>query len=101
MRTALALAAAAVLALAPAARAESTPQAFDAAVTQILAQPYQPDYVPLGTDGAFAPALVATSRRRRTTPPARSRAAPTRPRGPRGLSPSRSRPATARPCSGS
>ena len=59
MRTALALAAAAVLALAPAARAESTPQAFDAAVTQILAQPYQPDYVPLGTDGAFAPALVA------------------------------------------
>jgi hypothetical protein len=58
MRTAVALAAATVLALAPAARGDSTPQAFDAVVTQILAEPYQPDYVPLGTDRAFAPAVV-------------------------------------------
>ena len=31
---------------------------FDRAVGQILAEPYQPAYVPLGWDSAFAPALV-------------------------------------------
>jgi len=61
LRPVLALAAAAVLALAPAARADSIPAAYDAVVGAILAQPYQPDYLPLGTDTAFAPAVVANA----------------------------------------
>jgi dienelactone hydrolase len=41
------------LAAAPAASADGTSAHFDAAVASILAQPYQPDYVPLGLDSAF------------------------------------------------
>lgn len=49
------------LALSGPARADSTPrqvERFDAAVTRILAEPYQPAYVPSGFDSAFTPALV-------------------------------------------
>lgn len=56
----LVLLAVALVPAAPAA-ATSTPQQverFDAAVTRIVAEPYQPAYVPLGYDSAFAPALV-------------------------------------------
>jgi predicted alpha/beta-fold hydrolase len=31
---------------------------FDRAIDRIVAEPYQPDYVPIGYDSAFAPALV-------------------------------------------
>lgn len=50
-----------VLVLAAPTAADSTPrqvERFDAAVTRILAEPYQPAYVPTGLDSAFAPALV-------------------------------------------
>ncbi len=47
-----ALVAAAGLAAQPAS-ADNEAKRFDAAVDAILAQPYQPDYVPFGTDGAF------------------------------------------------
>jgi hypothetical protein len=46
---------------APVAAADSTSQEvgrFDRAVERLLAEPYQPAYVPLGYDSAFAPALV-------------------------------------------
>lgn len=49
------------LLLAGPASADSTPrqvERFDDAVTRILAEPYQPAYVPSGFDAAFAPALV-------------------------------------------
>jgi dienelactone hydrolase len=49
------------LAFSGSAAADSTPrkvERFDAAVTRILAEPYQPAYVPSGLDAAFAPALV-------------------------------------------
>ena len=51
----------AALVLAGPAAADSTPrqvERFDAAVTRILAEPYQPAYAPTGFDAAFAPALV-------------------------------------------
>jgi hypothetical protein len=57
----LLLLAAAVLGPAGTAAAESAPrqvERFDAAVTRIVAQPYQPAYLPTGFDAAFAPALV-------------------------------------------
>jgi dienelactone hydrolase len=52
---------AAALVLAAPAPADSTSQQaerFDAAVARVLAEPYQPAYLPLGYDSAFAPALV-------------------------------------------
>jgi dienelactone hydrolase len=52
---------AAVLALTPPVLAASTPQQaqrFDDAVSALLAEPYQPAYVPLGYDTAFGPAAV-------------------------------------------
>jgi dienelactone hydrolase len=57
----LLLLAATALALAGPAAADSTrrqAERFDAAVTRILAEPYQPAYAPTGFDTAFAPALV-------------------------------------------
>jgi len=45
--------AAAALALAPAAAADGPADRFDAAVAAVLAEPYQPDYVPVGMDAAF------------------------------------------------
>lgn len=50
---ALAAIAAAAMALAPLAAADGRSDQFSAAVNQILAQPYQPNYVPVGTDSAF------------------------------------------------
>jgi dienelactone hydrolase len=40
--------------------AQATPQKvrFETALTRVLAEPYQPAYVPTGLDSAFAPALV-------------------------------------------
>jgi hypothetical protein len=57
-RSSLAAAAAAALALVLVTSADPG-SAYAATVSQILAQPYQPDYVPLGLDAAFAPADVA------------------------------------------
>jgi dienelactone hydrolase len=51
--TALAAACSAALALVPAALADSPSTRFDVTVQSIFAQPYQPDYVPLGIDSAF------------------------------------------------
>ncbi|HEY6963264.1 MAG TPA: hypothetical protein VI408_15370 [Gaiellaceae bacterium] len=56
----LALAVAA-LAAAPAALADGPAARFDAAVSSILAEPYQPDYVPLGLDAAFDTATPNTA----------------------------------------
>lgn len=56
----LVLLAALLVPAAPAA-ATSTPQQverFETAVSRIVAEPYQPGYVPTGYDSAFAPALV-------------------------------------------
>jgi dienelactone hydrolase len=49
----LAMLAAVALALAPAAAADSRSDHFAATVGEIMTQPYQPDYVPLGADAAF------------------------------------------------
>jgi len=43
----------AALALVPAAYADSPSTRFAATVSAVLAEPYQPDYVPLGLDSAF------------------------------------------------
>src|SRR5436190_18951863 len=43
----------AILALAPAARADAPAARFASTVSAVLAEPYQPDYVPLGLDSAF------------------------------------------------
>lgn len=54
MRTlVLAAAAVAALTLVPAAPAASPADRFQSTVAAILAEPYQPDYVPLGVDSAF------------------------------------------------
>ena len=54
MRRLLAAAAGiAALALVPAAYADSPSTRFAATVSAVLAEPYQPDYVPLGLDSAF------------------------------------------------
>jgi predicted alpha/beta-fold hydrolase len=61
LRPPLLLAALAALTLAGSAAADSTPrqvERFDAALTAIVNEPYQPAYVPSGFDSAFAPALV-------------------------------------------
>ena len=47
------LAAVALLALAPAAHADAPAARFNSTVATVLAEPYQPDYVPLGLDSAF------------------------------------------------
>jgi dienelactone hydrolase len=52
MRFRLLVAVLAALVLAPAAAADTRSQ-FSSTVSQILAQPYQPDYVPAGLDSAF------------------------------------------------
>jgi predicted alpha/beta-fold hydrolase len=58
----LAVALATVLLSATTAGAATPTQlSFDAAVDSILAEPYQPAYVPLGLDSAFAPDLVANT----------------------------------------
>jgi len=44
---------AAALALAPGAAADGLAARFDTTVSAILAEPYQPDYAPLGLDSAF------------------------------------------------
>jgi dienelactone hydrolase len=58
-------AAAAVLALfivsVSSAAADSASTRFQAAIQQILGQPYQPGYLPTGTDGAFGNAAVANT----------------------------------------
>ena len=54
MRTlTVAATAVAILALAPAARADAPAARFASTVSAVLAEPYQPDYVPLGLDSAF------------------------------------------------
>lgn len=47
------LIAVALLALAPAARADAPAARFASTVSTVLSEPYQPDYVPLGFDSAF------------------------------------------------
>ena len=54
-------AAAAALALVPAASADGDSARFDAAVSAILAEPYQPDYVPTGFDSAFDTPVANTA----------------------------------------
>ena len=63
MRAAAALVAScsAALALVPAAFADGTSARFDSTVAAILAEPYQPDYVPLGLDAAFDTAVPNTA----------------------------------------
>jgi pimeloyl-ACP methyl ester carboxylesterase len=60
-RIAVVLAVVAVLALPAAAHADSRANRFGAAVASILALPYQPDYVPLGDDSAFADPVANTA----------------------------------------
>lgn len=59
--TALLAAGAAAALLAPAALADSPGQRLDAAVQALLAEPYQPAYVPTGRDAAFPDADVANT----------------------------------------
>jgi dienelactone hydrolase len=58
MRIRIAAAVLALLALSASNAAADTASRFHAAVDSILAQPYQPDYVPSGDDAAFGPANV-------------------------------------------
>jgi len=51
----------AALAAPVAAHADGRADRFAATVTSILAEPYQPDYVPLGTDSAFADSVANTA----------------------------------------
>jgi dienelactone hydrolase len=51
----------AALAAPGAAHADGRADHFAATVTSILAEPYQPDYVPLGTDSAFADSVANTA----------------------------------------
>jgi dienelactone hydrolase len=55
------LAAVAILAFAPAARADAPAARFAATVSSVLAEPYQPAYVPLGLDAAFDQPTVNTA----------------------------------------
>jgi dienelactone hydrolase len=59
----LVIAAAALTALVaiPAAAADGPASRFDAVTASILAQPYQPDYVPLGLDAAFDTPVANTA----------------------------------------
>lgn len=60
-RIAVVLAAVAVLALPATSHADSRADRFGATVSSILALPYQPDYVPLGDDSAFADPVANTA----------------------------------------
>jgi dienelactone hydrolase len=59
-RTILLLLATSLLAAMP-ARADSGPARLDAAVRSILAEPYQPGYIPTGSDTAFPDSAVANT----------------------------------------
>jgi predicted alpha/beta-fold hydrolase len=56
-----ALAAATTLVLVPGALADGPAARFDATVASILAEPYQPDYVPAGFDSAFPTPVANTA----------------------------------------
>jgi predicted alpha/beta-fold hydrolase len=58
---ALAAVAAVTLALARGALADGPAARFDATVAAVLAEPYQPDYVPLGFDAAFPTPVANTA----------------------------------------